>query len=189
MMNGTIGAHSTPGQGSTFWFELTLPTAAPTPSVPEPSGQLASRGERDEQGNLTDAAPLVLVAEDNPVNQMLAVRLLDKCGYRAEAVSTGLEALTALQQQTYVAILMDCQMPEMDGYEATRQIRLDEQPPAHLPIIALTAHSMPGDRERCLTAGMDDYLSKPLRAPELADVLTRTIQTSHSQAHVDVADC
>jgi signal transduction histidine kinase/ActR/RegA family two-component response regulator len=176
MMGGTVGAKSTPGEGSTFWFEVELPLA----DLGEPASHALDKfraiGERDGAGALTDAAPLVLVAEDNPVNQMLAGRLLDKCGYRSEVVSDGREAVAATERTTYAAVVMDCQMPEMDGYEATRAIRSREGTSStHIPIIATTAHSMSGDREKCLEAGMDDYLSKPIRARELRDLLTRYV--------------
>jgi signal transduction histidine kinase/CheY-like chemotaxis protein len=185
MMGGTLGARSTPGRGSTFWLEVALPRAASDDQTAPPPAELSTRGERDSDGNLTDAAPLVLVAEDNPVNQMLAARLLDRCGYRAELVTNGREAVDATEQSSYAAVLMDCQMPEMDGYEATRAIRSREAgaAAAHLPIIAITAHSMSGDREKCLAAGMDDYISKPLRVSELLEVLTRVVQRDEQLAH------
>jgi CheY-like chemotaxis protein len=109
-----------------------------------------------------------LLAEDNAVNQKLATRLLEKRGHDVEAVSCGAEAVAAVRDRRYDAILMDVEMPEMDGFEATRRIRDWESPfGRRTPIIAMTAHAMKGDRERCLAAGMDDYVSKPLRPAEL----------------------
>ncbi|MEP7153305.1 MAG: response regulator [Nitrospira sp.] len=123
--------------------------------------------------------PRILVAEDNLVNQKLAVRMLERLGYQPDIVSNGNEALAAFEREVYSAIVMDCQMPVMDGYEATRHIREQEQQPhpardrAHIPIIALTANAMQGDRERCKAAGMDDYLSKPVKIDDLGRILHR----------------
>jgi two-component system, sensor histidine kinase and response regulator len=108
-------------------------------------------------------APLVLIAEDNEINHAVAKALLVRHGLRTAVAHNGREAVAMALANTYAAILMDCQMPELDGYEATRRIRAAEGS-AHVPIIAMTAHSMPGDRERCINAGMDDYISKPVRA-------------------------
>ena len=175
MMGGTIGAHSVPGAGSTFWFELPLGAPDHSDQPVEAAPALGVVGVRDASGHLTDAAPLVLVADDSPVNQLLAARLLDQCGYRSDVVADGHAVITAIARTTYAAILMDCQMPELDGYEATAEIRRREQGRDHLPIIAMTANSMAGDREKCLAAGMDDYVSKPLRPDLLRSALSRCL--------------
>ena len=105
----------------------------------------------------------VLVAEDNPVNQLVIETLLRQRGFDVDVVADGLEAVQRLDPERHDAVFMDCQMPNLDGYEATARIRAAEPPDRHIPIVAMTAHAIEGDRERCLRAGMDDYLSKPLR--------------------------
>jgi CheY-like chemotaxis protein len=119
----------------------------------------------------------ILVAEDNQVNQKLALRILEQMGYRADVASNGLEAVESIERQTYDVILMDVQMPEMDGLDATRSIRkLNEvkQP----RIIAMTANALEGDRELCIEAGMDDYISKPIRVDELMRALSQSLYLS-----------
>ena len=171
LMGGTIGGQSEPGRGSSFWFELPLDTA----TAPDPTAMPASPGAIAAERGL-DGAPVVLVVEDNAVNQIVAVRNLERCGFRAEVAGDGREALGAIETKRYDAVLMDCQMPVMNGYEATIELRRREQgSDRHVPVIAMTASAMTGDRELCLQAGMDDYVSKPIKAHQLAEVLGRWI--------------
>jgi CheY-like chemotaxis protein len=118
----------------------------------------------------------ILLAEDNVVNQRLAARILEKAGHSVLIVSNGREAIAALQGETIDLVLMDVQMPEMDGFEAARAIRKDEiGNKKHIPIIAMTAHAMTGDRDRCLAAGMDGYIAKPIRAQDLLSLVENTM--------------
>jgi CheY-like chemotaxis protein/HPt (histidine-containing phosphotransfer) domain-containing protein len=113
----------------------------------------------------------ILLAEDDPIGRLVALEQIRGLGYHVDAVGTGTEVLAALGESSYDLVLMDCQMPELDGYETTRRIRREEADDRHLPIVALTAHAMSGDREKCLAAGMDGYLSKPYREKKLAETL------------------
>ncbi|HBA88338.1 MAG TPA: hybrid sensor histidine kinase/response regulator [Geobacter sp.] len=169
LMGGELGLESEYGAGSTFWFTASLKGIA---SLPEDLVRQAS--EPVPQPKLYFEAS-ILVAEDNPVNQDVARHMLDLLGCRVEIAENGKEAMAAAGEGRYDLIFMDCQMPQVDGFAATRAIREMEaaQGKERLPIVALTANAIAGDRERCLDAGMDDYLSKPFDLRQLRDVLQR----------------
>jgi PAS domain S-box-containing protein len=122
-----------------------------------------------------DTAPKVLLAEDNEINQLVAVNVLERCGYRVDLAHTGRQAVEMSRRERYQAIFMDCRLPELDGYSAASEIRRLESAGRHTPIIAITAHTMRGDREKCLAAGMDEYIAKPLRREALETVLRRAL--------------
>ena len=175
LMGGEIGIESVMGEGAKFWF--TLPYA-PAKSAETPHGLSPTVPAR--RGSFKPA--LILVADDHPVNQMVAQLQLEELGPSAHVVSNGREAIDALKTHTYAAVLMDCQMPEMDGLEATRQIRQLEAgaPGLRVPIIAMTANAMQGDKDPCIAAGMDDYVSKPVELKQLRRVLGRWLPLDES---------
>ena len=129
----------------------------------------------------------ILVVEDNPVNQEVALGMLDKLGFNAIAVDNGQEGLDRLEQGDISLVLMDCQMPVLDGYSATRQLRERESSngEARLPVIALTANAMQGDTEKCLNAGMDDYLAKPFEPSRLEEKLLSWLENRSTQENTD----
>ncbi len=178
LMQGTIGVESEWGKGSKFFFEIPVrtseqPWTGDSSIVELPDGFREMLLTQRRHQNLK-----ILVAEDNPVNRTVALGQLEELDYDAHAVKNGHEVLAALERNRYDLILMDCQMPELDGYETSRRIReLEAADPQRIrvKIIAITAHAMKGDRERCIEAGMDDYLAKPFRAAALAEVIRRTL--------------
>ncbi len=173
LMEGEMGCESRAGSGSLFWFEVPLPACEPP-------------GAASVAAGISESAPFegasVLLVEDNPVNQMVLRRLLERLGCRVTVADDGLQALEAAQQAEFAAIFMDCQMPRMDGYEAARRIRQQGGPPARVPIIALTAHAMESDRQRCLQAGMNDYVAKPVSLDSLRAALERALASAPQPA-------
>jgi two-component system, sensor histidine kinase len=190
LMGGVIGVASEQNRGSTFWFEIRMePVAAPAvlavpavrPAVAHLPAAAAATGVPSATGSV---GPLILVVEDNAVNREVAAGMLENLGYGSEAAVNGLLALEAVAETTYAAVLMDCQMPVMDGLTATQEIRRREAGSGgRMPIIALTANAMEANRERCLAAGMDDFLPKPFTQLQLAAVLGRWAPGAHAPRH------
>ena len=178
LMGGDLQVQSQVGHGSTFGFTLALENAH-NPNLTHNSLPHQVMPSTVEARPSLQGSRRVLVVEDHPVNQILACTALKRLGCEVDLASGGKEGVEAAISNAYDLVLMDCQMPDVDGYEATRQIRLWEsrQGPsalrARMPIVALTAHAMPGDREKCEAAGMDDYRSKPFSGQDLLDVLQR----------------
>lgn len=189
-MGGSIGLQSSPGLGTLFWFSLPFGVreeAAPRAPLRVPGTSLrpAQRSlrppQRSARPTAISAAPAVrvLVVDDNAVNLKVAVRILEKLGYVVDQAMDGAAALEAYKAALFDAVLMDLQMPVMDGYEATARIRaLEELAHRHTPIIAVTANAMPGDREQCLAAGMDDYIAKPVKPDIIRETLARWLRAN-----------
>jgi signal transduction histidine kinase/CheY-like chemotaxis protein/CHASE3 domain sensor protein len=167
LMGGEIGVRPHQPTGSVFWFTAALPVAD---AFEDPSEEWATRCGRIVPGEDPDESPLVLIAEDNEVNQIVATTMLQQRGLRTHLATDGFEAVAMSATQRYAVIFMDCQMPGLDGYEATARIRASGAN-RQAPIIAITAHSTNGGRERCISAGMDDYLAKPVRPEQLNAIL------------------
>ncbi|PIS10873.1 MAG: hypothetical protein COT73_06885, partial [Bdellovibrio sp. CG10_big_fil_rev_8_21_14_0_10_47_8] len=166
LMGGQIGVDSSPGKGSRFWFQTSLEKSISTPiQKTNPISSLTSSPEQ----NHTPEKYLVLVAEDNPVNQLITMTYLKDLGYRYDLVENGEQAVDAFKNKKYDLILMDCQMPGVDGYEATARIRKLQK--TKIPIIAVTAHAMKNEEEKCLNIGMDGILRKPFQRDQLQKMI------------------
>jgi len=169
MMGGRIEVASVPGRGSDFLFTVELKTKVDT--APESPAELTNGEGAGIPQPLCN--PRVLIAEDNPINRIVAVRFLERFGCTVDTASNGVEALNMVQRNSYKLVLMDCQMPEMDGFEATKAIRRLAGDWLKVPIIAVTANAMPAERAKCLEAGMDDHIPKPFTRESFEGMLRR----------------
>jgi len=164
-MGGRIWAESESGKGSVFHFTILAKESSLQPVTSRESAPLIDTKMQTDR----NIALRILVAEDNIINQKVILKMLNKLNYRADVAANGLEVLAALERQPYDVVLMDIQMPEMDGLDAAKKIR--EKWLEWPKIIAITAYAMQGDREKCIASGMDDYITKPVNIEELRAVL------------------
>lgn len=168
-MKGQIGVESQVEKGSTFWIEIELGLGVPV--------EVKTKATSQAVLNMPNRKLRVLVAEDNTINQLVATKMLEKMGVYVDVVANGIEATIALRDRPYDLILMDCQMPEMDGYQATRTIRQSfDKSKSQIPILALTANAMKGDADACFAAGMNDYIAKPISYENLELILAKWAQ-------------
>lgn len=184
MMGGSLKVTSKPGVGSIFWVDLDLLLAPELPQQVNSNSSSITTQKSNNSQSIKQSIVRVLLAEDNPVNQIIAKKMLHRLGYTIEIVKNGLAAVEAVKNQFYDIIFMDIQMPEMDGIEATHHIRQQFKNTASTCqpwIIAMTANAMKEDRENCLKAGMNDYLSKPVQLHELAAILEKFHKLNHVQ--------
>jgi CheY-like chemotaxis protein len=178
-MGGSIGVQSKPREGSVFWFTVQCePGDASNIPGPDQSSRSDGPGEAMQIQSLR-----ILVAEDNPVNQLIASDTLESAGHRVDVVSNGIEAIEAVTAFPYDLIPMDVFMPEMDGLTATKRIRAMLGEVSNIPIIALTADAMAGEREKYIEAGMNDYLSKPFETQQLLRTIKRCIERGTRATH------
>jgi signal transduction histidine kinase/ActR/RegA family two-component response regulator len=178
LMGGTIGLDGEEGNGTVFWFVLPLEAGSAAAAPPLP---VSPPKVRQPQKRVDGLRARILLAEDNRINQLVAIEMLRRSDFHIDAVANGAEAIDAVSSLPYDLVLMDVQMPEMDGCEASSIIRKLPGQKGRVPIVALTAYAMQGDRERCLAAGMDDFLTKPIRRLDLLAVIERWLGTRRAE--------
>jgi PAS domain S-box-containing protein len=187
LSDGEIGVESRPGSGSVFWFECEFEKAEATETALFDENNMSDQTHRNTQIAPASVENLsTLIVEDNPINREITSAMLSQFGHRAKFAENGLEAVKACQKEDFDLILMDCHMPEMDGFEATRQIRQKEDTAKNSKIIAFTASVLSGEREKCFQAGMDDCLGKPFTKEDLEAILTKHFGIHNGRLNLDL---